>query len=53
MEAVEGTNPSYVWKSVLQAQDLLRKGLCWRIRDGQIVNAWGMPWLNREGNFFS
>lgn len=21
-------------------------------QDGQIVNTWGMPWLNRKGKFF-
>ena len=40
-----GHNPSYVWRSILATQQLLRNGVCWRIGNGTRVRVWGEPWL--------
>lgn len=36
---------SYVWKSLLQGRDLLKKGMRFVIGDGSMINAWIDPWL--------
>lgn len=36
---------SFVWKSLLQGRDFLKKGLKFAIGDGSCINAWFDPWL--------
>ncbi|KAM6584602.1 hypothetical protein CsatB_011604 [Cannabis sativa] len=43
-----GPNPSYVWRSVLEAQDLVRKGTRWCVFDGEEINVLKEPWLPSE-----
>uniref|UniRef100_A0A803NT91 Reverse transcriptase n=1 Tax=Cannabis sativa TaxID=3483 RepID=A0A803NT91_CANSA len=43
-----GSNPSYVWQSVLEAQDLVRKGTCWCVFNGEEINVLQEPWLPCE-----
>lgn len=31
MDAGLGSNPSYIWRSLLWGRDLIQKGLCWRV----------------------
>lgn len=31
MEAKPGSQPSYIWKSILAARHLLEKDTCWRV----------------------
>lgn len=31
MLAKTGSNPSYIWRSLLWSRDLLKKGLCWKV----------------------
>ena len=45
LEANLGFNPSYVWRSVLASQDLIRRGVRWRIGSGDKINIWFDPWL--------
>ncbi|KAJ9132752.1 hypothetical protein P3X46_033589 [Hevea brasiliensis] len=35
LHAQEGFNPSFVWKSLLHAQDVLKRGIRWRVGDGR------------------
>lgn len=45
---LNATNPrrgSYVWESLLQGRDLLKKGMRFVIGDGSMVNVWSDPWL--------
>ncbi|XP_073153987.1 uncharacterized protein [Henckelia pumila] len=44
-EAKIGSNPSYVWRSILSTQDLIRKGARIRIGTGIDTLIWGQPWL--------
>ena len=37
LEANLGNNPSYIWRSLLRAKDVILEGSVWKIRDGTIV----------------
>ena len=45
LNAKQGANASFIWKSILHGRDLLKKGLRYVIGDGTMVNAWLDPWL--------
>ncbi|KAM6569414.1 hypothetical protein CsatB_017399 [Cannabis sativa] len=47
-----GSNPSYVWRSVLEAQDLIRQGTRWCIFNGEKINVLQEPWLPSEDDPF-
>jgi hypothetical protein len=38
---------SYSWRSILKGIELLKKGIIWRIGDGEGLNIWSDPWLPR------
>lgn len=40
-----GHNPSYMWRSILAAQQLVRKGSRRRIGNGEDTTVWNSPWL--------
>ena len=46
MEAKLGSNPSYIWRSILAAQNMIRSGARWRIGNESNVRIWGDPWLS-------
>ncbi|XP_074352995.1 uncharacterized protein LOC141692156 [Apium graveolens] len=43
--ATAGHNPSFIWRSLLEAKQLLRDGTRWRIGDGTIIQILDQPWL--------
>ena len=45
LEANGGTGGSYAWKSILSARDVVRKGMVWRVGNGQSVNIKEDKWL--------
>lgn len=45
LNAKVGHNPSYVWRSVIEAQALLKQGLGCRIGSGTMINILDDPWL--------
>ena len=45
MEAPESSRGSYAWKSILQGRDVIKRGACWSIGDGQKVKVWHHAWL--------
>uniref|UniRef100_A0A803PFK2 Uncharacterized protein n=1 Tax=Cannabis sativa TaxID=3483 RepID=A0A803PFK2_CANSA len=40
-----GSNPSFVWRSILEAQNLVANGIRWCVGDGKNINVLGDPWL--------
>ncbi|XP_019155316.1 PREDICTED: uncharacterized protein LOC109152193 [Ipomoea nil] len=50
LQATRGSNPSYVWSSIWETQELVRKGVRWRIGNGEGTKVWGDPWLPDGGN---
>lgn len=47
-----GANPSYVWRSILESQEIIRKGACWRIGDGNTMSIGMDSWLHDPENPF-
>lgn len=45
-----GNNPSIIWRSVIEAHEIIRKGVRWRIGDGKDVMVWGELWLPYSSN---
>jgi len=50
LEAKLGHNPSYIWRSVLAGQDVLRQGVMRRVGNGVETLVWGAPWLADTGD---
>ncbi|XP_062088933.1 uncharacterized mitochondrial protein AtMg00310-like [Humulus lupulus] len=40
-----GANPSFIWRSIWETQELLKSGMRWSIGSGNNVNILGEPWL--------
>ncbi|KAL8112352.1 hypothetical protein AgCh_019885 [Apium graveolens] len=45
LNAVMGSTPSFMWRSILTAQDLLKHGCLRRIGTGDRTRIWKVPWL--------
>jgi hypothetical protein len=43
-----GRRPSYVWKSLWAAQDLLKAGIKWRVGNGFQIRIWKDRWLPQQ-----
>ena len=51
MDAALGSNPSFVWRSLPQARELLTEGLAWKIGDGETVGIDSHKWLPNPPRF--
>jgi hypothetical protein len=49
LEATRVRNMSYTWRSILKGVEVIKKGLIWRVGNGEEINIWNDPWLNRDG----
>jgi hypothetical protein len=38
---------SYTWRNILEGIKLVKRGMIWRIGNGQSVNIWNGPWVPR------
>ncbi|KAH9755242.1 reverse transcriptase domain-containing protein [Citrus sinensis] len=47
MEAKLGSNPSFVWRSILWGRQVLHKGLRWRICNGNRVSVSSRKWMQK------
>jgi hypothetical protein len=50
MDADVGRKPSYAWRSIALAREVLRLGLCWHVGDGRQICIWRDPWLPLAGS---
>uniref|UniRef100_A0A803PF85 RNase H type-1 domain-containing protein n=1 Tax=Cannabis sativa TaxID=3483 RepID=A0A803PF85_CANSA len=50
LSAELGNNPSFVWRSVLEAQSLVAMGVRWCIGTGENISVLGEPWLQDHSN---
>ncbi|GAA0184346.1 hypothetical protein LIER_31634 [Lithospermum erythrorhizon] len=51
LNAKVGANPSFGWRSILEARKLLQKGVRWRIGDGISIVIWKEPWVPCSTDF--
>jgi ribonuclease HI len=51
LDAPLGAKPSYAWRSIYHARDLLCNGLVWGIGDGRKIKVWGEKWLPTPSTF--
>lgn len=45
LAATIGSNPSYIWRSVLETQNLIKSGMSCRVGNGEEVAILNTPWL--------
>ena len=45
MMAKLGSNPSYVWRSLLATREVIRKGSTWQVGDGRMIGVTSHKWL--------
>lgn len=38
-------NPSYMWRSIMSAKEVIKAGCRRRIEDGEATKVWKIPWL--------
>ncbi|XP_019181990.1 PREDICTED: uncharacterized protein LOC109177143 [Ipomoea nil] len=50
LEAQIGNNPSYLWRSIIAGQEILKMGVARRIGDGADTRIWGWGWLSDDSN---
>ncbi|KAH1047790.1 hypothetical protein J1N35_038574 [Gossypium stocksii] len=50
LSAKVGSYPSFTWRSIRGARDLIANGLIWCIGNGTSANIWNNPWIPRPGN---
>ena len=42
---------SAVWKGIVHALELVKKGIIWRVGDGMLIRTWRDAWILRGHNF--
>ena len=47
-----GSNPSFVWKSIWSAKEVVRLGYRMKIGSGEITSVWNDPWVRHLPNFW-
>lgn len=45
MNATLGTKPSYIWCSLLWSRYILQEGICWKVKNGEHINARRDIWI--------
>ncbi|GAV65580.1 hypothetical protein CFOL_v3_09095 [Cephalotus follicularis] len=40
-----GNNPSYTWRSIMAAQNIIKFGMKWRVGDGKSIKLWRHKWI--------
>lgn len=50
LDADTGSNPSYVWRSLMWAKQLVRQGVFWRVGDGEGIRPFDDPWIPGIGS---
>ena len=45
VDASLGRNPSFAWRSIMAAQDIVQKGRRWQVGNGRSIMIWKDKWL--------
>ena len=48
LDASDAPNSSYVWRSLMSAQPILKQGCCWRVGDGSTIWVMGDKWISHQ-----
>ena len=51
MDVEIGNNPSYVWRSLLAAKEVIKKGSKWQVGDGRYIDVSKHKWLTHKPIF--
>ncbi|KAG7941873.1 hypothetical protein I3843_16G069700 [Carya illinoinensis] len=51
VEAKIGYKPSYMWRSLMSAQALVKAGCVWRVGNGKSISIWNDRWLPNAAGF--
>ena len=51
IDAELGQTPSYAWRSIMVAQDVVRDGHQWQVGDGTSIQIWRGKWLPKSSTF--
>ena len=51
MDAGLGNNPSYVWRSLLAAREIIKEGALWKVGDGKKIEVSMHRWLSHKPIF--
>lgn len=52
LHATQGHNPSFIWRSLLEAKQLIMNGFRWRVGGGSSISILDQPWLLVQENPF-
>ena len=47
-EATLGRNPSYAWRSLMAAQNIIQRGMRWQVGNGDKIRVWHDKWIPRS-----
>ena len=50
LDAQVGRRPSFVWRSILAARDIIKKGSQWCIGNGQRIHIWNESWIPSQSS---
>ncbi|KAL8105760.1 hypothetical protein AgCh_029525 [Apium graveolens] len=50
LNANMGRNPSFVWRSIMAATEVVKAGTRRKIKNGLCINVWSVPWLSNVEN---
>lgn len=45
LDATSGSQPSYIWQSIIWSIDLIIQGIRWQVGDGRSINAFKDAWI--------
>ena len=51
MRAKVGSNPSFLWKSLLEGRKVIERVMIWIVGDGNSIDVWQDPWLKMNQGF--
>ena len=51
VEATVERRPSYLWRSIMAAQHIVRSGARWQVGNGQKIRVWSNKWLPIPSTF--
>ncbi|KAF5458866.1 hypothetical protein F2P56_022864 [Juglans regia] len=40
-----GSRPSYIWRSIMDAREILKRGTRWRVGNGETIKVWKDKWV--------